>query len=225
MAFWKSQSSAPLTEISRVIVNIWLPRVNDEIATSLHFIKSLEAKKLDPTKLNRIGHVSIETPNQYASWWPAPDANRVKIFNVVKAANSTYADDCSPGGEGTVPDLRICLYSLDVQAIEDCFEHVENSDYGYVLAGDKKTVRLFNTEKGQSCCGLAYELLAAGGILDLSQIHQDLKLKYIVVTPENFSEFMQNTKQAESKKFPETDGFSKIEYEYRSVSSSACVLV
>jgi len=75
------------------------------------------------------------------------------------------------------------------------------------LTGDKAITRLFNNQRGQSCCGLAYELLVAGGILSLTKMYQDLMLKWVVVTVDNFKQFILNAKQQELEKFPETQKF------------------
>lgn len=231
MAFWKSKSSE-LTEDSRIIVNVWLPRLNGEITTSACYIAAsleedtIKKTKIDEKKLNSIGHVSLEMPKAYASWWPDNACtDQVRLFNVLKAdPNKSYIEDYESEAKRHA-DLRICLYGLDVQAIEDCFEYVKKSDYGYVLAGDKITVRFLNKEKGQSCCGLAYELLSAGGALELSAIYKDLKMKYIVVTPDNFCEFLKNAKQVEMSRYPETSSFHQIENEYTPPPRSTCVLV
>lgn len=58
------------------------------------------------------------------------------------------------------------------------------------------------------------ELLIAGGILTHSNIHKDLKLKWVVVTPDNFANFIKNAKQSEWEKYPETQAFPLIDNEY-----------
>jgi hypothetical protein len=226
MYFWKKETPQ-LTPASRVIINIWLPKINGRGSTTTEFIKALQNNQTDPCT-SRIGHVSLETPNKYASWWPDPrNDEQVGVFNVVGAQNSDYATDCS--SEGGQPDLRICLYSLKIGDIEDCFANIENDpSYGYVLAGDKIVTRLFNNEKGQSCCGLAYEILAAGGLLKLGSIHMDLKSKWVIVTPANFAELVKNSKQKEWGIYPETQSFSQIPNEYiphPALQSNLCSIV
>ncbi len=213
-----------MQERSRVIINVWLPRLNGHTTTSMTFLSSHYAGNTGAN--DRIGHVSIQTPNKYASWWPNPkNGEQVGVFNVVGAQNSSFEMDVN-SESGQLPDLKVCLYSLDHQAIEEHFNSVEESECGWVLAGDKKITRLVNNEKGQSCCGLAYELLGAGGILSLSSIFKDLKAKWVVVTPENFAEFIKNAKAKELNDYPATKDFNFAgEYLPPPQTSSVCQLL
>lgn len=232
MNFWRRENP-PLTAATRVVINIWLPRINGNEGTANLFIKAHMNNETNPNT-SRIGHVSLETTNKYASWWPNPkNGEQVGIFNVVGAQNSNYEQDCRSenlnDGKNGQPDLKVCLYSLDVGKIEECFNNIENDpQYGYVLAGDKKATRILNDDKGQSCAGLAYELLTVGGILKLSNIHADLKAKWIVVTPDNLAELIKNAKQKELVLYPETQGFPLIPNGYMPApvpSSNLCVLI
>lgn len=213
MRFWQAEPQAVLTADTKVIVNVWLPKLNGQVCTAQEFIIAHSAGKVNQSN-SRIGHVSMETRSMYASWWPNPqDDEQVEKFNVVHAQNSTYAEDVY--NEGSAPDLRVCFYSLNVVEIEDCFNKIEsNPDFGYVLSGDKKVARLLNDERGQSCCGLAYELLMAGGISAHNSIHKDLKLKWVIVTPDNFANFIKNAKQSEWDTYLETQAFPVIDSEY-----------
>ena len=213
MRFWQAEPQAALTADTKVLVNVWLPKLNGEVCTAQEFIIAHSAGKVNQST-SRVGHVSMETHSLYASWWPNPqDGEQVEKFNVVHAQNSTYAEDVY--NEGSEPDLRICFYSLNVAEIEDCFNNIENNpNIGYVLSGDKKVARLLNDERGQSCCGLAYELLMAGGISVHSSIHKDLKLKWVIVTPDNFANFVKNAKESEWEKHPETREFPMLDGEY-----------
>lgn len=222
MWFFQETKRAQLTEDSRIIINIWLPKVQGKSTSAKHFLKSyLKESTRDD---DRIGHVSVETPNIYVSWWPNPsDEQQVNIFNVVNSQNSTYAQDCE--NEGGDPNLRICLYSLDIAEVEDCFRHVETSGYGYVLAGDKAVTRYFNTQKGQSCAGLAYEILMIGGLKKLINFYRDLEIQWLFVDPYNLSNLLKHAKEAECKLYPETQGFVLIDAEYSSEQVGKCVIL
>lgn len=220
MKFWNTDNNIEPQEKNKIIINIWFPKLNGETTAAINFIKAVKLQSnkpslpiIDNKQVNRVGHVSIQTTERYASWWPDPDnTEQVRLFNVVDAINKSFEEDClSEGGE---PDLIISFYSLDINKIERCYQEIEESDYGYVLAGDKKIVRSVNTPKGQSCCGLVYELLVAGGILKLSRLYMDLTAKWLVITPDNFANMIKNAKENECSKYPETMNYPTVENEY-----------
>lgn len=212
--FWQQAVPLPLTEATKVTVNVWLPRLNGEVCTAQAFIAAhSEAATQGLPVTGRIGHASLATSTRYASWWPNPEIDeQIRGFNVVGAQNSTYEDDIL--SEGSAPDLQVSFYSLDVPAIEACFQDIQDTAVGYVLTGDKVTTRLLNEQRGQSCCGLAYELLIAGGISKHASITQDLKARWIVVTPDNFADFIRHAKASEWAAHPETQAFLVAEGEY-----------
>lgn len=213
--FWRRAAPLPLTEATKVTVNVWLPRLNGVVCTAQAFIAAhSEAAAQGQAVIGGIGHASLATPTRYASWWPNPEnEEQVRLFNVVPAQNSTYEQDIISEG-GLVPDLQVSFYSLDVQAIEACFQDIQDTAVGYVLTGDKATTRLLNEQRGQSCCGLAYELLMAGGISRHASITQDLKARWVVVTPDNFADFIRHAKASEWAAHPETQAFLVAEGEY-----------
>lgn len=224
----KKSDDSKLEQKNKITINIWLPRVNDETVSAESFLKKYSMGKTNAQKGDRIGHVSIKTPNQYVSWWPNPKkGEQVGIFNRVTSANSTFETDCK--SEGGAPDLIISLYSLNIKEINDCFEHIEKTEkYGYVLAGDKATTRLVNSEKGQSCSGLAYEILVAGGLNNLISSHQHVKAQWVVVTPDNLGELLKEAKKYELSAHPESQSFPKAQAEYSPPSlndSSICLLL
>lgn len=198
-----------LTSDNRVTINIWKPRLNGEYVSAQEAVAAFVGKKFDPSTGDRVGHVSVETDNFYASWWPKPqsneDAERIGVFNCVAAVNSTYKADCI--SENSDPETKVCLYSLDAEKIEACFKNVEEADYGYVLAGDKTTTRWLNNEKGQSCSGLAYEILLAGGLSKLMSSGRDFKARFLVSTPDNLATLLEGAKVKELSDYPETGQF------------------
>lgn len=208
----------------KVTIYVWEPKLNGQTSDAVSLIKARIGGQVNNQLISRIGHVAIQTNNHYASWWPSDeDANRVSLFNVVGAQNSNFDQDCR--SEGTQPDLVICFYTLDVEEIETAFQEVKDTkNYGYVLSGDKKAVRLLNASKGNSCCGLAYELLEAGGILKLSSYHKDITAKWWHLTVENFTEFLRNAKQYEVSQFPQTRGYALAGEYVPALQESNCVL-
>lgn len=208
----------PINQDNAVTINIWLPVTNGAQGTAISHIARHSTGTLDPNLLQRVGHVSLHTPNHYVSWWPNPANNeQIGIYNVISAQNNTYEND--KFSEGTPenprePDYRVTLYSLDVAEMENAFQEIEQSDFGYVLAGDKKATRIFNSRRGQSCSGLAYELLEIGGIFNLVKIHQNLKAKWIVVPPEDLASLVKNAKYNELTQHPETEPWATFPDEY-----------
>lgn len=189
------------SEQNRVIIRIWMPHVNGQESTAIKAIKNI----YKGNEAN-VGHTSIETPNQYASIWPHPDANVANIFKVYQSNLHSLADD--ERAEDGKCDIVVCLYSLNIAAIEDAFKEVRRTNLGYVLSGDFSLAE----DGGQSCCGLTNALLRRGGILLLG--NNDNSLAKIVTTPDGLAAFVKEIKAKELEKFKETRNFSKLENEY-----------
>lgn len=206
--FFGKSNRADLTEDNKIIINVWLPRVNGQIVSAENFIKSHMKGRLDGNQRNAVGHVSMQTSNHYVSWWPGDSI--VGAFHIVPASNSNFATDCEQ--EKGKPDCTIVLYSLNSAEVESAFSDVKNTKkLGYVLAGEKAATRLANLgseAKGQSCCGLAYDLLMAGGLSELTSWFKDWNAKYGWVTPDNFCDLVKRAKDNELYRYPETARFS-----------------
>ena len=115
--------SAPeLKETSRIEINIWLPKLKGQTVSAECFVAAHALKKTDETT-DRIGHVSVKTPQYYASWWPNyTNADQVGAFSRIAAQNSTYEADRSAEGNRD-PDIKTCLYSLDIEAVDNHLQH------------------------------------------------------------------------------------------------------
>jgi hypothetical protein len=206
-----------------VVVRVWLPRTEGVETTA----KMAIAAMLKERRAN-IGHVSLEVLNEgidnYVSLWPA-----AAISSPATVMDARYmrleADESNEGGE---PDLKVSLYSLDTMLIRGAFKDIKEGVNGYVLMGDKCVVRVANRDrKGQSCCGLVYELLRIGGIKSLERawLPWSDSLDYtLAVTPDNFAEYIKDMKDSEVKLCPETLQFPTIPGEYvpQPVQSSGC---
>jgi hypothetical protein len=112
------------------------------------------------------GHISIQTPKSYISLWPDGVESRklIKtIFGLERADyKKVYEDDIV--SMERKPEIIVCLYSLNVYKMEEEFEKIKLSIHRWALLG--KHI-LLNLRKGQSCSGLAYDILSSGGIDDL----------------------------------------------------------
>lgn len=180
--FWSKQNSAQAVSVNnRATMRVWFP------------------------KGKNVGHVSLETSTHYVSWWPK---NELGYINVVHSENRTLVDDIKD--EGGQPDLVVTLYSLDVAKIDLAFADIQKTDCGYVLMGDKPTVRLKNTREGDNCCGMVYKLLRRGGIDKLTGYFEDLEVQYLMVRPMPFATFIKHAKERECALYPVTRQFKLL---------------
>jgi len=125
-----------LFEQKRVIVRIWTSSVNRSYPG------------------DNVGHVSIQTPNQYISLWPK-EALSTKGSAPPKLPES-FIEDVRLENDRR-PELTFCFYSLDRHAIDKSFTVFKNSsDSSYSLLG----IRTNST----NCAQLALKLLIAGGV-------------------------------------------------------------
>jgi hypothetical protein len=181
------------------------------------------------------------------------------LLKVVKAENSELMKDKFSEGKAVngcidistaVPDVLVTLYSLNVKHIEDLFDdireegnenikvasdgEIKKSKTGYVLIGNKAAVRLYNfmfnnNEQGNSCCGMAYDLVQAGGINKLTGSYSHFTAQYFVLTTDNFCDYIKYAKDQELLSHPETQLFSReLTNEYKpaieNISNSSCTI-
>lgn len=188
-----------------VIINIWLPHLSNQIGDSNQYMKTDARTKLDDNS-NFIGHITIETPKYYVSCRPNPNnPEEVGIFKVMESKPDIYEID-EHSEDDRDPELLVVLYSLEIDKIENCFDNIKKSE--------QRGTHLFSGDKRQSCWKLAYELLVAGDALALNTDFDNTFNKMLMVTPDNFVDFVKNVKAAECKKYTATLNFSRLENEY-----------
>ncbi len=199
-----------LTANNEITVNIWEPRIDDEVVTTSEFLQRSRKNTLGNDYF--IGHVSLATGNDYMSWWPAPGVEE-NPFLVIRAVENTYEGDVQ--AEGIDPHHVVKLYSLDVAKLLKAIDDIRIQEVGYVLAGDKTLTRginnWFSRGKGHNCSGLIYDLLIKAGLWDLMSYTQDLTAQYLISTPENLKNLLQGAKERELKRYPETKAFNNAQ--------------
>lgn len=174
-----------------------------------------DPKEVGLTKDGQFGHASVETEVCYGSFWPFTRFNKNKTTPV--EAGHAHSPDHDTKNEGRKPDLETTFFSLNVANINAEFKKFEEEmeqpgkfkNPGWAVMGSK----ILNEYKGQNCSGLAFRLLAAGGVKDLSPICAALAKK-TVITPNDFFECAQAAKKKELELHPETANF-KPEYRHR----------
>jgi hypothetical protein len=134
-----------ILEENQVIVRIWTSQANPHVPGE------------------NVGHVSIETPEIYLSFWPTKDGKStgkgvVKPIEYDKTKRS-YDDDFED--ERRAPELIFHFYTLDVDQIKTTFNHLCSSTEGWSLTG------LALLGGGDSCASSAWKLLVAGKIENL----------------------------------------------------------
>jgi hypothetical protein len=124
---------------------------------------------------------------------------------------------------------------LRVEFIESLFEEIKWKETGYVLSGEKFIKQFifdglfFGRKESQSCSGLSFELLCAGGILDHCYFYQDLNIKWFITSPDKLLNLVKRAKDYEWKTYENTQELTKIEGEYipdipKDTSYLSCVI-
>lgn len=167
-----------------VIVRVWLPKDKDGNLVTCH-----DSKSVTP------GHTSLQTKDLHASHWPKENslgkiATHLATDDAVN--HNCYEDDRKrEAGKDDRPrdaDVVVVLYSLDVQAIKNEFERQKS--LGILNKWGLHGRNTFNTiksvfsmgQEGQSCSGLVYDLLNAGGIKNI--VNWDTVSSWWVVAPD-----------------------------------------
>lgn len=122
---------------TRVIIRVWTSQDNKQFPG------------------NNVGHISIETPNNYMSLWPIPHPPKQKKefqeYNILKQKYlkyfmerpsdflQSYQDDYHAEG-GIPPQVTICLYSLDHYMVDNEFYKLKMNT-GWRLVGSNLLVQ------------------------------------------------------------------------------------
>lgn len=166
------------------IVRIWLPRrINGEFCVA--------------HSAENVGHTSLETKEIYASFWPDWEAETMKkntgngyinaLLGTAKGACNGSLDRDIKGEamenlneKERQPDVVVILYSLNVEKINKSFMNFQESKVSDRWSlGGRNMFNKFNNDAGQSCSGLVYDLLEAGGIFKLDYPF-DITRKFVI---------------------------------------------
>lgn len=205
----------PLNEAKRVIVRVWTSKENRRFPG------------------NSVGHVSIQTPEEYISLWPVSfsDEERVQYrragklgrtqlcyFGERKADFHVSCEDDIKAEEDHTPQVTICFYSLDAYMLENTFHKLKTTTTHWRLIGSNLFLQelqgLIGTEKNgyvESCASLALKILKAGGISNLVGLPESTSFcskTSSVVKPDTVLEFLIPAKLTELRKHPETINFN-----------------
>lgn len=188
------------TEDNWVTIRAWMPKDKDGKNVVAHAAEYL-------------GHATLEIPGEYISFWPdTPSGKKGAILGSSESEFvSSYKKDCRL--EGREADLVLTLRSLNVKAIRDRLHLFKTSSESnrWSLLG-RNFWNKFNKGAGQSCSGLIYDLLVAGGIFDL-EICADFTRDTFTVSPDAIARMAVSAHNDECKKHPE---FEKIPEPYPS---------
>lgn len=180
-----------ITADNRVIIRVWTSQWN----------------KHHPGQ--NVGHVSIETesPKGYYSLWPTDQGKNQGpgLFKPIqKEFKRTYQADRL--AEDRDPELTICLYSLNIKGIIKKFNDIKDNLAGWRLVGSNVLSRKLKSTNKESCASLAYRLLLAGDIDDLTSSHSSKAAT--IVSPDDLGGLIKDAKKVELKDYPETKKFT-----------------
>lgn len=202
-----SSTRAPLSPNKWTTIRTW--KMTRRVDGAMHHTDN--PKEVHKSHGN-YGHATVETNNFYASFWPAVHFNP----NLKTPVSATHA---SSPQEDTYQERRkydgkFTLYSLDEDKINAEFERFEkerNTQSSLVKESgwSAKGRKTLNQYRGENCSGLAYRLLKAGGINELSDKCKKLDSKFLTVTPNEIFECVEDAKKKELEKFPETATFKR----------------
>ena len=143
-----------------------------------------------------VGHVSLEIQGQYISLWPAISNQEVRMQRpALTRAGFIATLEQDIRSEGRYPDVEIDLHTLDVDTIRQSFHAFDAGDKRYVIVGRD---RIAGCWTANSCSGLVYDLLVAGGIKRLvpgKSIFRD----HILTTPLNILELVRMAQEKEKQ--------------------------
>lgn len=179
-----------LSEEKWVIIRVWRAQDDDGFARTSSAIKAEKGK---------VGHVSIQTSNIYASFWPAKAVD--KSSSLSAKGYLMPAPEADIAAEQADPDQVIILYSLNIESLEQQFEAFKKSisSSRWTLLGDGFL------RTGQSCSGLTYDLLVAGGIKDICESY--FIADHVVSTPNLILKMVLSAKKQEESLFEITKSF------------------
>lgn len=81
-------------------------------------------------------------------------------------------------------NIRVALFSLNLQEIEDTFEQLKEGVTGWAMQGSNMLTRTFCNKTTENCASLVYRCLLAGGIADIIQSRATSQLSS-VITPDD----------------------------------------
>lgn len=201
----------PAKKQNRVIIRIWDSNIKQVLTGQV----SKEERQ--------VGHISIQTPNKNMSLWPEnpPQTHFEEFFGIqqkdfVLTPEQDVKYESEWDNKGNIiklqpPSTIICLYSLDVKAIEARFNEIHSDPEfkGWTLLGNNL---LLNKGKAHSCASLAYTLLKAGGIYELlSFLDSSTGGLSSSASPAALATITNKAKQAELAKYPDTKKFELFE--------------
>ncbi len=158
------------------------------------------------TKTN-VGHVSLELPNGYFSFWPpGPEDSEEATYSL----NTLVADKRD---EGTTlehqklarePDAMFEFYSLDVNKMDEFCRNYVRDEINYNLFSKKnnKNTPSSSLQIMDNCISSCLKILIAGGIDVLASGSQFINSISGIVTPRTFAQCLAEVKQNEVRYYP-----------------------
>jgi len=146
-----------------------------------------------------VGHVSIQTPNNYMSLWPEEGATKSGIKQLLETRPPQFLANPETDFifEGRRAEVIVCLYTLDTEKMEDEFDRIKRQLKGWRGIGNM----FLYSSYAESCATLALNILRSGGLL----------LNYPVfsssVTPDKMAEAILVAKRNELVEYPDTANF------------------
>ncbi len=221
----KTENASANDANERVIVRVWTSRDNQAFPG------------------DNVGHISIETSNEYMSLWPVPftlaQINQYRASNTLEQQyqkyfmerdsdwKGAYQEDYEAEGK-QVPQVVVCLYSLNIDDIESAFGKYKDDTKAWRLIGSNMLVqkletlttevvqdlKLFDNKKATStvenCASLALKLLKAGGITNLVSFSEESSFfsqTSSAVSPDQMLKLLIPAKLTELDKFQETQKY------------------
>ena len=129
----------------------------------------------------------MELPNRYASVWPC---SKITIRPQKGALNSFNQDMINEGhnGQQRHPDHVFTITGLDIAAMNTKLDEFIKNGTQYHIIGSN---RLFNGGRANSCSGLVYDLLIAGGIDKLTNEKNFIR-DNVITTPNSLVDLLRN---------------------------------
>lgn len=168
-------------------VRIWLPRYapiySNQKSITTNVIKASINNKI---KITNIGHTSVETKDIYASLWPQSAINTINKFQIYPGIATKQTPITDEEEEKRPPDHLIDLYTLNIEDIKKAMENYITLKCNYHIVGRN---RIFNRSQANNCCGLSYDLLVSGGIMNLVSKNNFIR-EHVIVTPGNLAQLV-----------------------------------
>ena len=131
-----------------------------------------------PTDGQKCGHMSLQTSQIYASFWPNEENESPNFRSAYRGGGmlvTSLQADISKyaryGRDNGVPDAKITINGLAIKEINTKFNQFKNSinngdyDWGLLTTGRLSQI-LYGRKDTQNCSGLVFLLLKAGGMFD-----------------------------------------------------------